>query len=98
MKRAEIHPSDWWAAQRLQYNLALVVAGVVAFIAYVVVGSTLLPTYALFEVTILTTLFQRIGYLFMIGVANVVYLLDFAAVGSSVPSGVDFSKIADILL
>jgi hypothetical protein len=75
MKRSEIHPSDWWAARRFQYNLALVVAGVVAFIAYVVVGSTLLPSYALFEVTIFTTLFQGIGYLFMTGVANVIYFI-----------------------
>ena len=70
MKNTEIDPSDWWAARRLQYNLALVVAGIVAFICYVIVGSTLLPSDALFEVTIFTTLFQGIGYLFMIGVAN----------------------------
>ena len=75
MKSTEIHPSDWWATRRLQYNLALVVAGVLAFICYVIVGSTLLPSDALFEVTIFTTLFQGIGYLFMIGVANLFYFI-----------------------
>jgi len=75
MKQAEIYPSNWWAARRLQYNFGLVVAGILAFIAYVVVGSTLLPPDALFEITIFTTLFQGIGYLFMIGCANLFYFI-----------------------
>jgi hypothetical protein len=55
--------------------VALVVAGILAFITYVAVGSILLPPDADFEVTLFTTLFQGIGYLFMIGVANVFYFL-----------------------
>jgi len=65
----------WWSARRLRYNVALIVAGILAFIAYVAVGRTLLPRNAEFEITIFTTLFQGIGYLFMIGVANVFYFL-----------------------
>jgi hypothetical protein len=65
----------WWSARRLRYNVALIVAGILAFIAYVAVGMSLLPRDAEFEVTIFTTLFQGIGYLFMIGVANVFYFL-----------------------
>jgi hypothetical protein len=65
----------WWNARRLRYNVALVIAGILAFIAYLAVGSTMLPPDADFEVTIFTTLFQGIGYLFMIGVANVFYFL-----------------------
>lgn len=68
-------PLAWWGARRLRYNVALVIAGILAFIAYVAVGITLLPRDAEFEVTIFTTLFQGIGYLFMIGVANVFYFL-----------------------
>ena len=68
-------PFAWWNAHRLRYNVALVVAGILAFISYVAVGSILLPPDADFEVTIFTTLFQGIGYLFMIGVANVFYFL-----------------------
>lgn len=68
-------PFAWWGARRSRYNVGLVSAGVLAFIAYVVVGSTLLPVGADFEVTVFTTLFQGIGYLFMIGVANVCYFL-----------------------
>ncbi len=70
-----ISPFAWWGARRFRYNVGLVSAGVLAFIAYVVVGSTLLPAGADFEVTIFTTLFQGIGYFFMIGVANVCYFL-----------------------
>ena len=70
-----LSPSAWWSAHRLRYNVALVVAGILAFITYVAVGSILLPPDADFEVTLFTTLFQGIGYLFMIGVANVFYFL-----------------------
>jgi len=75
MKRTNAQVSDWWASRRLQYNLGLIIAGVIAFIAYIVVGSTLLPAEALFEVTIFTTIFQGVGYLFMIGVANLLYFI-----------------------
>src|SRR6266576_3436660 len=68
-------PFTWWNARRLRYNVGLVVAGVLAFIASVAVGCTMLPPDANFEVTIFTTLSQGIGYLFMIGVANVFYFL-----------------------
>src|SRR5678815_5777693 len=63
-------PFTWWSARRVRYNVGLVVAGILAFIAYVAVGFTMLPPDADFEVTIFTTLFQGIGYLFMMGVAN----------------------------
>jgi hypothetical protein len=62
--------SDWWAARRLKYNIGLVIAGVSAFIVYSVVGFRLLAD---FEVTLFTTLFQGFGYLFMMGVANILY-------------------------
>jgi hypothetical protein len=68
-------PFAWWGARRLRYNIGLVVAGILAFIAYVVVGSTLLSADADFEVTLFTILFQGVGYLVMIGVANVCYFL-----------------------
>jgi peptidoglycan/LPS O-acetylase OafA/YrhL len=68
-------PFAWWNARRLRYNIALVVAGILAFVAYVTVCVTLLPKDADVEITIFTTLFQGIGYLFMIGVANVCYFI-----------------------
>jgi len=68
-------PFAWWSARRLRYNIGLVVAGILAFIAYAVIGSTLLPVDADFEVTLFTILFQGVGYLVMIAVANVCYFL-----------------------
>ena len=68
-------PFVWWNARRLRYNIGLVVAGVVAFSLYAIVGSTLLPADAGFEITLFTTLFQGIGYAIAIGVANVCYFL-----------------------
>lgn len=75
MKSIELQASDWWAARRLRYNCGLVVAGILAFVAYVIVGSTLIPSDALFEITIFTTLFQGIGYFFMIAFANLLYFI-----------------------
>ena len=57
-------PFGWWNARRLRYNVALVIAGILAFIGYLAVGSTMLPPDADFEVTIFTIFFQGIGYLF----------------------------------
>lgn len=51
-------PFAWWSARRLRYNVGLVVAGVLAFVAYLLVGFALLPGESDFEVTILTTLLQ----------------------------------------
>ena len=65
----------WWEARRLRYNVGLAVAGFLAFIAYAVLGSLLLSDDPNFEITIFTTFFQGIAYLFMIGVANLCFFL-----------------------
>ena len=75
MTDTAISPFAWWNARRLRYNVALVVAGILAFIAYVAVCVTLLPKEADVDITLFTTLFQGVGYLFMIGVANVCYFI-----------------------
>ena len=75
MTEAIISAKDWWGARRLRYNVGLVVAGILAFVAYAVVGSTLLSSDVDFEITPFTIFFQGIGYLLMIGVANVCYFL-----------------------
>jgi hypothetical protein len=71
---ATISGRDWWSARRLRYNVGLVVAGVLAFAAYALIGSTL-SSRINFEVTVFTIFFQCIGYLLMIGLANVCYFL-----------------------
>ena len=73
--RGDTSSLAWWSARRVRYNVALVVAGVLAFVAYAAVGSMLLSNDTEFEITVFTTLFQSIGYLCMIGLANVFYYL-----------------------
>lgn len=71
-------PLTWWEARRWRYNVGLVVAGVLAFLCYVTVCYTLLPRVldpSRIEINFVTTLFQGVGYLFMMGVANVCYFL-----------------------
>ena len=68
--------TTWWRARRLRYNGALVVAGILAFICYVTVAWTAIERIDPgVEVTVFTTLFQGMGYLFAIGIANVCYYL-----------------------
>lgn len=69
---------DWWESRRLLYNVGLVCAGILAFMCYVVVCFSLLPRVldeSEIKITPLTTLVQGIGYLFMMGVANLCYFL-----------------------
>jgi ABC-type uncharacterized transport system permease subunit len=66
----------WWQARRWRYNVGLVVAGLLAFVCYVTVAWTAVERIDPgVEVTVFTTFFQSIGYLFAIGVANVCYYL-----------------------
>jgi hypothetical protein len=65
----------WWSARRLRYNIALLVAGLLAFVAYVVLGHTILPDDAEFEVTIFTMVFQGVGFLLAMGLANLLYFV-----------------------
>jgi hypothetical protein len=78
MESTPISTNAWWAARRMRYNIGLVIAGILAFIAYCIVCQGLLPRVldqSEIEITIFTTLFQGIGYLVMMGVANVLYFL-----------------------
>jgi hypothetical protein len=67
---------NWWSERRWKYNRGLVIAGIVAFFLYAVLGGILIePHDDTFEVTLFTTAFQGMGYLIMILVANVFYNL-----------------------
>ncbi len=67
--------AQWWSSRRPKYNRGLLIAGILAFVAYIVIGSTLLRNNTEFEVTIFTTLFQGIAFLVMVAVANAFYSL-----------------------
>jgi RNAse (barnase) inhibitor barstar len=66
---------DWWEKRRGKYNAGLIIAGLLAFFSYAILGSFLLPPKHDFEITLFTTIFQGFGYLIMIGVANIFYYL-----------------------
>jgi hypothetical protein len=66
---------SWWEQRRLRYNIGLVIAGVSAFVCYVVVvdRGISIGTMPDAEITLFTTGFQGVGYLFMMAIANVCY-------------------------
>ncbi|PYX10806.1 MAG: hypothetical protein DMG88_01350 [Acidobacteria bacterium] len=68
---------NWWSGQRLGYNIGLVIAGPLAFVCYAAVGEWCIQRHSTvdFEITIFTIFFQAVGYLLMMGVANVLYYL-----------------------
>lgn len=73
-----VSSKKWWSNRRKKYNVGLVMAGVVAFICYAIVGATLIMPYdKQFEITLFTTVFQGIGYLFMLLIANLFYNLGY---------------------
>lgn len=68
---------DWWERRRLKYNIGLVVAGVLASACYVLVVDRGISSGAMpgAEITLFTTAFRAVGYLFMMGMANICYFL-----------------------
>lgn len=65
----------WWSSHRRRYNVGLVVAGIAAFITYCIVLSIFSDAIPDAEITIFTTVFQGVGYLVCMAVANVCYQL-----------------------
>jgi hypothetical protein len=67
--------SEWWRERRKQYNIGLIVAGVLAFASYaaVVHWRNLSGVARGIDVTLFTMLFQGVGYLIMMAVANILY-------------------------
>jgi hypothetical protein len=68
----------WWQSRRRRYNVALIVSGLLAFFCLAGVIELCLefrdqskPTEM--EITAFTIVFQGLGYLMMMGVANICY-------------------------
>lgn len=67
---------NWWSEKRTNYNLGLVVSGILAFVLYVILGVNLIMPYDDdFEIALFTIVPQGIGYLVMILIANLLYSL-----------------------
>jgi hypothetical protein len=72
----EASPTEaWWGKRRRAYNLALVVAGVVAFATYLLVLPMAAKVAEDTEVTIFSIAFQALGYLVAMALANLCYQL-----------------------
>ena len=69
----ELDADDWWADRRLRYNVALLVAGAAAFVAYLAALAIRCHDDPEVDVTIFTTCFQAVGYFIAVGVANIFY-------------------------
>lgn len=77
-KSIERKSKEWWAFKRKKYNLGLLVAGLGAFICYVIVGTIFIMPYDQeFEIILFTTIFQGVGYLIMLSIANIFYGLGY---------------------
>lgn len=69
---------EWWSKRRLKYNIGLIIAGIIAFILYVILGVNLIMPYDQdFDITLFTTIFQGIGYFILLLIANLFYNLGY---------------------
>ena len=69
---------QWWEGRRLRYNIGLIIAGILAFVCYVIVADRSIEQHKLgdeAEITLFTTFGQGIMYLFAMGIANFCYML-----------------------
>ncbi len=72
----QIPTMKWWNSKRIKYNIGLIKSGFLAFICYaLVVQFMIIPKDTNAEITLFTTLFQGIGYLIMMLIANLFYFL-----------------------
>lgn len=73
--RAPLSAREWWGQRQWPYNRALFVAGILAFLGYVIALEVRCADSPDVEVTFFTILFQGVGYLLAMGLANVCYQL-----------------------
>jgi hypothetical protein len=66
---------EWWSKRRFHYNIGLVIAGVIAFVAYATIVFSFEERIPDAEITFFSTMFQAVGYLIAMGIANIFYFL-----------------------
>jgi hypothetical protein len=75
MSSDSVSPSEWWSRRRRLYNVVLLIAGFVAFLAYAAVLETRCAPVSDVEITIFTIAVQGVGYLVAMAIANLFYNL-----------------------
>ena len=67
---------QWWWHKRWKYNKGLVIAGIVGFLLYCILGPIFIAPHAIeFEETIFDIAFQGVAYLLAMIIANIFYSL-----------------------
>jgi hypothetical protein len=67
---------QWWQSRRLRYNLSLAAAGMVAYgLALALPTALRQPAWPSLQGGVAMTLYLGVGYLILMGVANVCYLV-----------------------
>lgn len=80
----------WWEARRLRYNVALALAGWVAYGLYWLLLLTYAaPRFIDWRQVLGQTLFMGAGYLAVMGVANILYLLGVLTESIARPEDID---------
>ena len=63
----------WWQSKRLEYNISIAIAGIVAFILYATLIWSFQSNFPEAEITFFTTIFQGIAYLVAMAFANICF-------------------------
>lgn len=75
-KSLKIDSRVWWNSRRIKYNKGLFIAGILAFILYVILGTNLIsPNDNTFQINFFSATLQIVAYLFMMLLANIFYEL-----------------------
>jgi hypothetical protein len=70
-----LSPFKWWQAQRIKYNLALIVAGMSAAVWYAAIIFRFDDVITDADINLFTIAFQCIGYVVAMAIANILYFL-----------------------
>ncbi len=70
---SEEERKKWWSEKRTKYNIGLILSGMIAFVCYSLVVRYVIPPAPDVEITLFTLLFQGVGYLIFMSIANVFY-------------------------
>jgi hypothetical protein len=65
----------WWQQKRLIFNIGLIISGLTAFVFYAIVLYSVVPYDTDVEITLFTIIPQALGYVMMIGIANICFQL-----------------------
>jgi hypothetical protein len=67
--------AQWWSGRRLRYNLSIAAAGLLSFILYAAIVWSFQDRLPEVEITAFTVVFQAVGFLIAMAIANICYFL-----------------------